>query len=295
MLIKIDDQLTVNSEFTDDFAVIKRYGQEQFPEQMRTAKLEKFSERLIDSPLDDWQVVLAYLTINWRVLEHILTWKNHFGKQPNRWLMHNMTLFMEFMTQKGKQWLGVYPNNVFYHFCLWIPRYRDKNYPTNVHPLPANVADRRIEYLNHYGSLSEACEFTESEMRTLRLNDLLKKDVTPLFEKRAQRRVEVARMQKTAQPLAPDVLTRIIDQSREPAAPLAEQLMERQAFEELLDVLPPRERIIVKLHYGFETCEPITLADIGRILAISRERVRQLNDQALRRLTYRAKRKGFLK
>ena len=71
--------------------------------------------------------------------------------------------------------------------------------------------------------------------------------------------------------------------------------MERQAFEELLDVLPPREQIIVKLHYGFETGEPITLADIGRILAISRERVRQLNEQALRRLTYRAKRKGFLK
>lgn len=293
MLIKVDDQLTVNSEFTDDFAVIKRYGREQFPERTRTAKLEKFSKRLIDSPLDDWQIVLAYLTINWRVLEHILTWKNRFGKQPNRWLMHSMTLFMEFMTQKGKQWLGVYPNNVFYHFCLWIPRYRDKHYPTNVHPLPANVADRRIEYLNHYGSLSEAREFTESEMRTLRLNNLLKKDVTPLFEKRAQRRVEVARMQKTARPVAPEVLTDMIDQSQEPVEPAAERLLECKVVEELLDVLPPREQIIIKLHYGFETGEPITLADIGRILELSRERVRQLNDQALRRLTYRAKRKGF--
>ena len=85
----------------------------------------------------------------------------------------------------------------------------------------------------------------------------------------------------------------MIDQSQEPVEPAAERLLECKVVEELLDVLPPREQIIIKLHYGFETGEPITLADIGRILELSRERVRQLNDQALRRLTYRAKRKGF--
>ena len=59
MLIKVDDQLAVNSEFTDDFAVIKQYGQKQFPKQMHTAELDKYNKRLVSSPLDNWQAALA--------------------------------------------------------------------------------------------------------------------------------------------------------------------------------------------------------------------------------------------
>lgn len=293
MLIKVDDQLAVNSEFTDDFAVIKQYGQKQFPKQMHTAELDKYNKRLVSSPLDNWQVALAYLTINWQVLERILTWKNHFGKQPNLWLTHNMTLLMEFMAQKGRRWLNDYPNNVCYHFCLWIPRYRDKNYPTNVYPLPANVSERRNEYLNRYGSLSEAREFTESEMCSLRSRSLLKMPVASIFEKRAQRRCETSRMQQTAQPVSPNVLIQAADCRQKSAMTPDDWLIDQQVLEEMLAVLPSREQIIIKLHYGFETGKPISLADIGRILGISRERVRQLKEQALRHLTYLAKQEDF--
>jgi len=48
--------------------------------------------------------------------------------------------------------------------------------------------------------------------------------------------------------------------------------------------LPDREREIILLRYGLEG-EPLSLADIGRRLGITRERVRQIETEALERLS----------
>ncbi len=57
---------------------------------------------------------------------------------------------------------------------------------------------------------------------------------------------------------------------------------------ELLDVivtkLTPREREIIQLRYGFNEKRMHTLEEIGDILGISRERVRQIQKRALRKL-----------
>lgn len=55
-------------------------------------------------------------------------------------------------------------------------------------------------------------------------------------------------------------------------------------LEESLKELPERERQILELRYGLKEKEARTLEEIGRILGISRERVRQLEEQALERL-----------
>ncbi len=54
--------------------------------------------------------------------------------------------------------------------------------------------------------------------------------------------------------------------------------------ERLLTVLDEKERKIIKLHFGLEQDHPVTLGDIGAELGISRERVRQLKDRALKKL-----------
>jgi RNA polymerase sigma factor (sigma-70 family) len=51
-----------------------------------------------------------------------------------------------------------------------------------------------------------------------------------------------------------------------------------------LDRLPERERRVLELRFGLGGEEPKTLEEIGKILKMSRARVRALETQALRRL-----------
>jgi RNA polymerase primary sigma factor len=48
--------------------------------------------------------------------------------------------------------------------------------------------------------------------------------------------------------------------------------------------LNEREQKIIKLRFGLEGAEPLTLAEIGRLINVSRERVRQLESKAIMKL-----------
>jgi RNA polymerase sigma factor (sigma-70 family) len=62
----------------------------------------------------------------------------------------------------------------------------------------------------------------------------------------------------------------------------AEQI--HQALGEELDALPERCRQVIDLHYGLTGEEPQNLAKIGRAWKLSRERIRQLKEEALAQL-----------
>jgi RNA polymerase sigma factor (sigma-70 family) len=55
----------------------------------------------------------------------------------------------------------------------------------------------------------------------------------------------------------------------------------KEAFDRILD---EREQYILTEHYGLDTNIPRTMADIGKTMGLSRERVRQIECAALKRL-----------
>lgn len=52
----------------------------------------------------------------------------------------------------------------------------------------------------------------------------------------------------------------------------------------LLDVLRPRERQVLSLRFGLDSDERLSLSQVGKVLDVSKERVRQIQDSALRKL-----------
>ena len=71
-------------------------------------------------------------------------------------------------------------------------------------------------------------------------------------------------------------------------APAPEEITLQEILEErvqeLLETLPHREALVLRLRYGLESGEVYTLKEIGEKMGITRERVRQIEAQALRRL-----------
>lgn len=70
-----------------------------------------------------------------------------------------------------------------------------------------------------------------------------------------------------------------------------------EKIEEVLDTLPPREARILRLRFGLENGRTYTLEEVGRKFGLTRERIRQIEGKALRRLRHprRARQlKGYL-
>lgn len=75
----------------------------------------------------------------------------------------------------------------------------------------------------------------------------------------------------------------IADDADDPSEEIDQQLSE-QALEKLLTELEPREAQILRLRYGVGTNEPLTLKEIGDQYRLSRERIRQIESIALKKL-----------
>ncbi len=62
--------------------------------------------------------------------------------------------------------------------------------------------------------------------------------------------------------------------------------MLREKIEAVLETLPPREARILRLRYGLENGHQYTLEEVGQKFGLTRERIRQIEGKALRRLRH---------
>jgi RNA polymerase primary sigma factor len=78
----------------------------------------------------------------------------------------------------------------------------------------------------------------------------------------------------------------IEDQESIPPSLAAEESMLKQDLHQMLNRLPAREVQILKLRYGLTGGKRHTLQEVGEKLGVTRERIRQIESQALRRLRH---------
>ena len=98
-------------------------------------------------------------------------------------------------------------------------------------------------------------------------------------------------------PLTPGEDNRLLDYLADTVNPTPdEQTFEKaltEAIEDSLCSLKERESKILRLYFGIDGSEPMTLEEIGALLGITRERVRQIKEKALSRLRHVSRSKAL--
>lgn len=72
--------------------------------------------------------------------------------------------------------------------------------------------------------------------------------------------------------------------NQSPEAQMSETMLRQEMWEVLEDVLTQREKDVISLRYGLTTSKPCTLEEVGGLFNLSRERVRQIQSKAMRKL-----------
>jgi RNA polymerase primary sigma factor len=64
----------------------------------------------------------------------------------------------------------------------------------------------------------------------------------------------------------------------------------REELMQSMDILTEREQMILKLRFGFDDGRPRTLEEVGKVYNVTRERIRQIEEKALRKLRHPTRR-----
>lgn len=88
----------------------------------------------------------------------------------------------------------------------------------------------------------------------------------------------------------------VVDESIKSPVEAASQLILKEQLLAAIDTLTPREQKVIRLRYGLDDSHPRTLEEVGKEFNVTRERIRQIEAKALRKLRHpnRCKKlKGF--
>jgi RNA polymerase primary sigma factor len=98
-------------------------------------------------------------------------------------------------------------------------------------------------------------------------------------------------------PMSEEGERRLVETMEDPGALSPERaLMDKSLTHEIkaaLSVLTPREERVLRMYYGLDNSPEGTLDSIGQKLSISRERVRQIRDRALRKVKMATQSRGL--
>jgi RNA polymerase primary sigma factor len=64
----------------------------------------------------------------------------------------------------------------------------------------------------------------------------------------------------------------------------ASEHLQKEGVQKALNALPERERQVIELRYGLSGLEPLTLEEVGRTFGVTRERIRQIENNTLKKL-----------
>jgi RNA polymerase primary sigma factor len=74
------------------------------------------------------------------------------------------------------------------------------------------------------------------------------------------------------------------DESAESPFDTATLSLRREDVEHALSALPERERQVIELRFGLSGSQPCTLEEVGRAFGVTRERIRQIENNTLKKL-----------
>ena len=78
----------------------------------------------------------------------------------------------------------------------------------------------------------------------------------------------------------------IEDENAPAPAEVASNAMMREQLQEVLHTLTPREEKVIRLRFGLEDGQAHTLVDVGKVFNVTRERIRQIEAKALRKIRH---------
>ena len=78
----------------------------------------------------------------------------------------------------------------------------------------------------------------------------------------------------------------IEDENAPAPAEVASNAMMREQLQEVLHTLTPREEKVIRLRFGLEDGQAHTLEEVGKEFNVTRERIRQIEAKALRKLRH---------
>jgi len=147
--------------------------------------------------------------------------------------------------------------------------------------LPAN----RVKLLNSITRLIKELGYTQVKPSS----EFIAKELgvsREMVEDTLMRAQDVCSLDTTGDDDEPAPMSVVKDESLESPDVQVSAMSDQKLLKRVLSTLDDREAQVLRLHFGLEDREPFTLARIGKVLGLTKERVRQIKEKALGKLRH---------